>query len=65
MNTKNKIKILTIASILGLLWSIYILYTKRGGYLNSNDCIAIIITSLFVIGLVFYFINKWKREDLD
>ncbi len=65
MKTKNKIKILIIASIFGILWSIYLLYNKRGGYLNANDWIAVGVTSLFVIGLVYYLSNKWKKEDLD
>ena len=60
MDNKKKIKILIFGSILGILWSIYLLYNRRGGYLITNDWISIGVTSLFMVGLIFYFKNKWK-----
>lgn len=64
MKTRNKILILVIASVIGIFYSINLLYSKKG-YLNTSDYIALSVTSIFVIGLDFYFINKWKKEDIE
>lgn len=64
MKTKNKIIILIIASVIGIFYSIYLLYSKKG-YLTTNDYIALSVTSIFVIGLEYYFIKKWKKEEKD
>lgn len=64
MKTKNKILILVIASIIGIFYSIHLLHSKKG-YLNTSDYIALIVTSIFVIGLDYYFINKWKKEEIE
>ncbi len=64
MKIKNKILILVIGSVIGIFYSLYLLYSKKG-YLNTSDYIAFSITSLFVIGLDYYFINKWKKEEIE
>lgn len=64
MKTKNKILILVIASVIGIFYSIHLLYSKKG-YLNTSDYIALSVTSIFVIGLDYYFINKWKKEEIE
>lgn len=60
MDNKIKLRILIFGSILGIFWSIYLLYNRRGGNLIANDWISVGVTSLFMIGLIFYFKNKWK-----
>lgn len=60
MDNKKKLRILIFGSILGIFWSIYLLYNRRGGNLITNDWISVGVTSLFMIGLIFYFKNKWR-----
>lgn len=60
MDNKKKLRILIFGSILGIFWSIYLLYNRRGGNLIANDWISVGVTSLFMIGLIFYYKNKWK-----
>lgn len=64
MKAKNKIMILIIGSIVGVFYSIYLLYSKKG-YLSTSDYIALSISSIFVVVLDYYYINKWKKEQID
>lgn len=62
-NIKKNIQILIASSVIGIFWSVYLLYSERGGYLAVGDWIALTITSVFVVGLNFYFISKWKKKS--
>jgi len=64
MKTKNKILILVISFVIGILYAIHLLYSKKG-FLSTSDYIALSFTSIFVIGLDYYFINKWKKEEIE
>lgn len=62
-NIKKNIKILVASSVVGVFWSVYLLYSERGGYLAGGDLISLAVTSLFVLGLNYYFIKKWKKKN--
>lgn len=63
MEINKRLKFLIIGLIMGLFWTIYSLYNMRGGKLVTNDWISIIVICAFMIGLFFYFKNKWKSEE--
>ena len=63
MEVNKRLKILVNGGILGVFYTIYRLYNNRGGYMATNDWIATLFVILFVVGLFFYFKNKWKNDD--
>lgn len=63
METKKRLKFLVIGSVLGIACTIYSLYSRRGGYMTTNDWISTLFVCLFAIGLFFYFKKKWKNEE--
>lgn len=63
MKKKNNLKIVIIGSITGIIFSGYLLYTRRGGYISGSDWIVLSIVSLFVMSLIYYFKSKWEKEE--
>jgi uncharacterized phage infection (PIP) family protein YhgE len=63
MEIKNKLKVVIISSVIGVFYSIYLLYNKRGGYMATNDWLSILVVIAFLIGLIIYFKKKWEREQ--
>lgn len=62
---KNRIKFLSLFSVFGLIFSTYLLYNRREGFLCTNDFISLIIVSAFLIILLIYFksknrSNRWR-----
>lgn len=57
----NKIALLIVGLVCGLFWAAFLLYSRRGGHLIINDYISLTLVTGFVIGIFFYFRNKWKK----
>jgi hypothetical protein len=63
MKENKRYRILIIAGISGILYTIFLLYKRRGGYLINIDLFSILIVVLFVFGLVYYFRKKLKEKE--
>ncbi|MCC9073231.1 hypothetical protein LNQ49_16765 [Flavobacterium sp. F-65] len=59
MEKKKRLKVLGVSLMVGVIWSVYLLYSKRGGYIAGSDWFAIGVVCLLSIGLFFYFKKKW------
>ena len=57
---KNRFYILIYASVLGIIWTLYLLYCKKG-YLSKTDYIIIGIIIIFITALLCYFKRKLKK----
>jgi hypothetical protein len=57
----KRYNIIVFASILGLLWTSYLLYNKGGG-LSKSDIVIIILIIIFLAGLLRYF-KKQKQNQ--
>ena len=62
MNTRqnNRFKLLIIAGFLGVIYSAFLLYKRRGGYFISNDFISLVIVFFLVAILLFYLKKRIK-----
>lgn len=62
MKTKNNLKILILSCIMGIIFTAYLLFKRRGGYFAVSDWIALCVILVIVAGLIYYFKGKWKQE---
>ncbi len=60
MEGNKKFRVLIIAGILGVLYTIFLLY-KRRGYLINTDWFSILFVGIFASGLIYYFKKKSEK----
>jgi hypothetical protein len=58
MKQNKRFRVLIIAGVFGVLFTTFILYKRRGGYLINYDMFSILFVFLFVIGLICYHKKK-------
>jgi hypothetical protein len=58
MKKNKRFRILIIAGVFGVLYTVLILYRRRGGYLINYDIFSILFVILFLIGLIYYYKMK-------
>jgi|GEM_PF-4382484 len=64
MNQDKRFRIIIIAGILGVSYTIFLLYKRREGHLIINDLYSIVFVSLLVIvTTIYYFRNKSKDKE--
>jgi hypothetical protein len=63
METRKRLKLIIVFSVIGILVTIYRFYDLRSGDTKMIDWISIGATLVFITGLYFYFKKKWEREE--
>lgn len=63
METKKRLKLIIVFSVIGILVTIYRFYNFRNGDIKMIDWISIGATGVFLAGLYFYFRKKWENEE--
>lgn len=63
METKKRLKLIIVFSVIGILVTIYRFYNLRNGDVKMTDWVSIGVTCVFLIGLYFYFKKKWESEE--
>jgi hypothetical protein len=58
----NRIYTVFVALFVGIFWAIFLLYNRRGGYLNANDFIALLTAFVLVLVILLLVIKKQKRN---
>jgi hypothetical protein len=63
METKKRLKMIIVFSVIGILVTVYRFYDLRSGHIKIIDWISIGFTCAFLTGLYFYFKKKWESEE--
>ncbi|MCP1995119.1 hypothetical protein L1275_000880 [Flavobacterium sp. HSC-61S13] len=55
---KDRFKVIVGASFSGICFATYLLYSRRGGYLATNDYLSLVVLVVFVMCFLVYLKKK-------
>lgn len=58
MNKKDRFKVIVGASILGICFSTYLLFQRRGGYLVNSDYFTLVFLAILLAIFLIYLKKK-------